>query len=225
MKLNKITMVYYFDNKSRKSSLPVPPKKEYGGLCEVADEFKANENFLIDELMKTVNVNMKEYRGYAKADHSDIGPHFHSFGSIDMNGGYMGHIGIDWPSTGAGPSCCITKDFQLKDACNGMTAGYIFPEYGEGRILAFFTDWLLEGLGDSTRTGKDLLFLDCAHTGIVSYCNDEARWLFCNGIAYGHKLCKFTVFTEFSDRFRFPSWVLSEDDLDELHEDIWNEMN
>lgn len=83
----------------------------------------------------------------------------------------------------------------------------------------------LEVLGDSTRTGKDLLFLDCAHTGVVSYCNDEARWLFCKGIAYGHKLCKFTVFTEFSDRFCFPSGVLSEDDLDELHEDIWNEMN
>lgn len=82
-----------------------------------------------------------------------------------------------------------------------------------------------EGLGDSTRTGKDLLFLDCAHTGIVSYCNDEARWLFCNGIAYGHKLCKFTVFTEFSDRFSFPSGQLSENDLDELHEYIWNEMN
>ena len=49
--------------------------------------------------------------------------------------------------------------------------------------------------------------------------------MFCKGIAYGHKLCKFTVFTEFSDKFCLPSWVLSEDDLDELHEDIWNEMN
>ena len=84
-------MVYYFDDKLRKSSLPIPAKKEYGGLCEVADEFKANESFLIGELMKTVNANMKEYRGYAKADHSNIGPHFHSFGSKESFDRFFSH--------------------------------------------------------------------------------------------------------------------------------------
>lgn len=218
-------MVNYFDEITKTNSLPVPPKKEYDGLCEVADEFNANEGYLIGELMKKAKANMNEYRSYAKADHSSIGEHFHSFGSTGMAGDYQGHIGMEWPSRKVDLRYCITKDFCLKDGNIGMTIGKIRPGFGEEPILAFFTDWMLEGLGDSTRIGKDLLFLNCSGNGLISYCSDGVRWLFPDGLAYGFKHCRYSVFNEFSDRYKFPTGKLSEAEIEELNDAIWNEMN
>lgn len=168
-------MVNYFDEITKTSSLPVPPKKEYDGLCEVADEFNANEGYFIGELMKKAKANMNEYRSYAKADHSNIGEHFHSFGSIDMSGNYQGHIGMEWPSLEVNLRYCITKDFNLNDENISMTVGKIRDGFGNGPIPVFFTDWMLESLGDSTRIGKGLLFLNCSGNGLISYCSDEVR--------------------------------------------------
>lgn len=218
-------MVNYFDEITKTNSLPVPPKKEYDGLCEVADEFNANEGYLIGELMKKAKANMNEYRSYAKADHSSIGEHFHSFGSTGMAGDYQWHIGMEWPSRKVDLRYCITKDFCLKDGNIGMTIGKIRPGFGEEPILAFFTDWMLEGLGDSTRIGKDLLFLNCSGNGLISYCSDGVRWLFPDGLAYGFKHCRYCVFNEFSDRYKFPTGKLSEAEIEELNDAIWNEMN
>lgn len=218
-------MVNYFEEKMWKSGLPVPPKKEYDGLCEVADEFNTNEKYLLGELMKKAKANMKEYRSYAKADHSNIGEHFHSFGSIDMGGDYQGHIGMEWPSPKINLRYCVTKDFSLKDENIGMTIGKIRSRYGDEPMLAFFTDWMLEGLGDSTRIGKDLLFLNCNGNGLISYCSDEVRWLFHDGLAYGFKHCRYCVFHEFSDRYKFPSGKLTQAEIEELNDAIWNEMN
>ena len=218
-------MVNYFEEKMWKSGLPVPPKKEYDGLCEVADEFNTNEKYLLGELMKKAKANMKEYRSYAKADHSNIGEHFHSFGSIDMGGDYQGHIGMEWPSPKIDMRYCVTKDFSLKDENIGMTIGKIRSRYGDEPMLAFFTDWMLEGLGDSTRIGKDLLFLNCNGNGLISYCSDEVRWLFHDGLAYGFKHCRYCVFHEFSDRYKFPSGKLTQAEIEELNDAIWNEMN
>lgn len=77
-------------------ALQIPPQKDYQTLCEVYNEFTANEPLLIGNIKNVIKNDRQKYDGYSAIDHSDIGPHFHAFDKLDFGSGYKGHTGVQW---------------------------------------------------------------------------------------------------------------------------------
>ena len=204
---------------------PVTPKDICDSLCQVVNELKANEKFLQGRLKKETEANMKEYEDYAKADHSDIGSHFHAFPSMYLGGNYTGHIGMQWPSSKVSLRYAISKKFMLKDVPRDLTVCRIAPEYGGEPSFAFFTDDFMFDLNYMSHVNTGLFFLDSTTTGYITYSDYEVRWLSIDGLACGYKHCLFSVFHTFNRQYRFPKGKnMSEDDLEELDQRIWYEM-
>lgn len=105
-------------------ALQIPPQKDYQTLCEVYNEFTANEPLLIGNIKNVIKNDRQKYDGYSAIDHSDIGPHFHAFDKLDFGSGYKGHTGVQWPLKSPRLVKAVTKDFTLKDkySCFDMTA-------------------------------------------------------------------------------------------------------
>lgn len=207
-------------------ALQIPPQKDYQTLCEVYNEFTANEPLLIGNIKNVIKNDRQKYDGYSAIDHSDIGPHFHAFDKLDFGSGYKGHTGVQWPLKSPRLVKAVTKDFTLKDkySCFDMTATRIHPKNIDEPLLVFFTRLFIEAWGDSTLLSTSLLFLQFANTGQISFCEDEARWLFPYGMAYGRKHCRFCVFDSFSDDKCYPG-RMTKRNQDMLFDVIWNDCD
>lgn len=204
---------------------PVTPKDRHDSLCQQVSEVKANEKFLLGRLKKEVEANMKEYEDYAKADHSDIGSHFHAFPPMYLGGNYTGHIGMRWPSSKVSLRYAISKKFMLKDGTSDLTVCKIVPEYGDKPSFAFFTDDFMFDLNYMSHVNTSLFFLDSTTTGYITYSDYEVRWLSIDGLACGYKHCFFSVFHTLNRQYRFQTGKnMSEDDLEVLDKRIWYEM-
>ena len=134
--------------------LPIQSKKGYESLCEVMYEYLGNNACLMNEISQKIRDNTNLYENYSKSDHSDIGPHYKTFPSIDLGDGYTVHIGMNWPERKENLLLSLTKDFVLGNGDDNITFGMIYPDKPEERVPAFLTESFFESFSRSTKFGK-----------------------------------------------------------------------
>ena len=203
--------------------LQIQAQTTYSTLCEVYDEFSANEKALTAVFNAEVKKNRSMYDAYSKADHSDIGLHLHVFDEIDFGCGYSGHVGVPWPLKSPRLVKALSKDFTLQDkhSCIEMTAAYILPLDVDERLFVFFTRFSIEAWLDSTKLARSFLFFHHCDKGYISFCGVECRLISHMGMSYGHKPCRFCVFDEFSDSTSCPP-RMTQRNKDMLFDVVWN---
>lgn len=203
--------------------LPIQSKKGYESLCEVMYEYLGNNACLMNEISQKIRDNTNLYENYSKSDHSDIGPHYKTFPSIDLGDGYTVHIGMNWPERKENLLLSLTKDFVLGNGDDNITFGMIYPDKPEERVPAFLTESFFESFSDSTKFGKDFFFLIASKAGYISQqSSGEARWLFPEGVALGYRNSDFYVFNGFTDLIKYQGEKLTGNTIKRLDNILWS---
>lgn len=198
--------------------LPIPAKQEYSCLCEVVKECDGNSDCLIDKVSQEIKNNAM----YQETDLSNNASNYYVYPSFDLGDGYIAYVSIVSAGKIEILLISLTKEFVLKDGGDDMTLGFINPNNTGKPQLAFFTRSFFEVFSDSTKLGKDLFFVDVALNGYISECSGEVRWLFSEGVAFGYKYCQYYVFNEFSDAMKYQGDGLTDEEIDDLLDDVWS---
>ena len=204
-------------------ALQLHSQSTFSTLCEVKDAFDADEKVLKSAFNAEIKKNRSVYDAYSKADHSDIGSHTHVFDAIDFGCGYLGYIGVSWPSKNPRLLKVLTKYFTLRDKYNhiDMMAAYITPLNVDERMFVFFTNLTLQDWGDTTKYGRAFLLFRHCNKGYVTFSSEDCALISTKGILYGQKTCRFCVFNKFSDSISCPS-RMSQFNKDWVPDVVWN---
>ena len=188
-------------------ALQLHSQSTFSTLCEVKDAFDADEKVLKSAINAEIKKNKSMYDAYSKADHSDIGSHTHVFDAIDFGCGYLGYIGVSWPSKSPRLLKVLTKYFTLRDNYSNfdMMAAYIQPLNVNERLFVFFTDIALQSWLDLTKFGRFFLLFRHCNKGYVTFRDEDCALVSPIGILYGQKTCRFCIFNEFSFSISCPS--------------------
>lgn len=210
-------------NLSTTNTLPFPSKKEYTSLGEVKKEFLGNFSYLTHKIGREIGKNMPLYKAYSDTDHSDIGPHYKTFPSIDLEDGYTTHVGMNWPERKDNLLLSLTKDFVLGNGGDNITFGMIYPDKPKKRVPAFLTESFFESFSGSTKFGKVYFFLIASKAGYISQqSSGEARWLFPEGVALGYRNSDFYVFNGFTDQIKYQGEKLMGNTIKRLDDILWS---
>ena len=209
-------------------SLPTSGSKNYNSFCEVTNELAGSSNAVYEKLSEELRKRDEIYQKYLQEDHSDIGPHFHTFDDIPLINGYKACTGVSWPQE-VGDEADI--NIALIKDCDVRGVGYIMamaPASQDNHRIepVFFTERFLEIYGYCTKSARSLFFLDDIWYESLFSENDmgEVRWLLPEGVAFGYRYCRFCIFNEFNDVLKYPAGNVSPDDRDNLLDSLWDDI-
>ena len=200
-----------------KNILPVQPKARYVAMLDAVDEYANNYMKLETELERDIannpsNYSTKQFGGP---------PGMILFPPIEMGYGYTAQIGTN-PSVRHGNfEILLNKQFRLKTDNSLLTVGMALPEYGGKHGLAVFTEDFLTTFEKTSLLHRGAFFFIFCHSGLLSsrYC--KIRWLFAGGLASGEMKDGLYYFNKLSSFIRFPDKAVTNGDLKQLENDIW----
>ena len=114
-----------------------------------------------------------------------------------------------------------TKYGTIKANNSLMTVGLVMPAYGGKHGLAVFTEDFLTAFEKTSLLNRGVFFFIFCHSGLLASRYGKMRWLFAGGLASGEIKDDLYYFNKLSSCMHFPDRAVTDEDLKNLENDMW----